>query len=31
MRLRGKLSAGDCLCPATPLAKVMGRRYALGL
>ena len=26
-----KLSAGDCLCPATPLAKVMGRRYALGL
>lgn len=26
-----KLTAGDCLCPATPLAKVMGRRYALGL
>lgn len=26
-----KLSSGDCLCPATPLAKVMGRRYALGL
>ena len=26
-----KLSAGDCLCPATPLARVMGRRYALGL
>jgi DNA-binding HxlR family transcriptional regulator len=26
-----KLSAGDCLCPATPLAQVMGRRYALGL
>ena len=26
-----QLSAGDCLCPATPLARVMGRRYALGL
>src|SRR5215467_14277770 len=26
-----QLSDGDCLCPATPLAKVMGRRYALGL
>ena len=26
-----RLSAGDCLCPATPLAKVIGRRYALGL
>jgi len=26
-----KLSAGDCLCPATPLARLMGRRYALGL
>ena len=26
-----QLSAGDCLCPATPLAKIMGRRYALGL
>ena len=25
------LSEGDCLCPATPLAKLMGRRYALGL
>lgn len=25
------LAAGDCLCPATPLARVMGRRYALGL
>jgi DNA-binding HxlR family transcriptional regulator len=25
------LSAGDCLCPATPLARLMGRRYALGL
>jgi DNA-binding HxlR family transcriptional regulator len=22
---------GDCLCPATPLAKLIGRRYALGL
>ena len=21
----------DCLCPATPLAKLIGRRYALGL
>ena len=26
-----RLAAGDCLCPATPLARVMGRRYALGL
>ena len=26
-----RLSGADCLCPATPLAKVMGRRYALGL
>ena len=26
-----RLAAGDCLCPATPLAQVMGRRYALGL
>src|SRR5262249_38052621 len=26
-----KLSAGGCRCPGTPLAKVMGRRYALGL
>jgi DNA-binding HxlR family transcriptional regulator len=25
------LHAGDCLCPATPLARLMGRRYALGL
>ena len=25
------LAAGECLCPATPLARVMGRRYALGL
>ncbi len=25
------LAAGDCLCPATPLARLMGRRYALGL
>ena len=25
------LSDGDCLCPATPLAKIIGRRYALGL
>jgi DNA-binding HxlR family transcriptional regulator len=25
------LSDGDCLCPATPLAKLIGRRYALGL
>ena len=25
------LAATDCLCPATPLAKVIGRRYALGL
>ncbi len=25
------LADGDCLCPATPLAKVIGRRYALGL
>ena len=24
-------SPGDCLCPATPLAKVIGKRYALGL
>jgi DNA-binding HxlR family transcriptional regulator len=22
---------GDCLCPAAPLAQVLGRRYALGL
>jgi DNA-binding HxlR family transcriptional regulator len=27
----GAAAAGDCLCPATPLAKVMGKRYALGL
>jgi DNA-binding HxlR family transcriptional regulator len=26
-----QLGAGDCLCPATPLAKLMGRRYVLGL
>jgi DNA-binding HxlR family transcriptional regulator len=26
-----RLAAGDCLCPATPLAKLIGRRYALGL
>lgn len=26
-----RLGQGECLCPATPLAKVMGRRYALGL
>jgi DNA-binding HxlR family transcriptional regulator len=25
------LASGDCLCPATPLAKLIGRRYALGL
>ncbi len=25
------LDAGDCLCPATPLAKLIGRRYVLGL
>jgi DNA-binding HxlR family transcriptional regulator len=25
------LAAGDCLCPATPLAKLIGRRYTLGL
>ena len=25
------LASGDCLCPATPLARLMGRRYALGL
>ena len=25
------LAASDCLCPATPLAKLIGRRYALGL
>jgi DNA-binding HxlR family transcriptional regulator len=25
------LAATDCLCPATPLAKLIGRRYALGL
>ena len=25
------LSDGDCLCPATPLAKLIGRRYVLGL
>ncbi len=25
------LAAGDCLCPATPLARLIGRRYALGL
>lgn len=25
------LSDSDCLCPATPLAKLIGRRYALGL
>ena len=32
VRLRhGAWSAGDCLCPATPLAKLIGRRYALGL
>ena len=22
------LAAGDCLCPATPLAKLIGRRYS---
>jgi len=27
----GAAVAGDCLCPATPLAKLMGKRYALGL
>src|SRR5262249_33609898 len=26
-----RLAAGDCLCPATPLARIMGKRYALGL
>lgn len=26
-----QLSAGDCLCPATPLARLIGRRYVLGL
>lgn len=25
------LASGDCLCPATPLARLIGRRYALGL
>ncbi len=25
------LGAADCLCPATPLAKLIGRRYVLGL
>lgn len=25
------LAAGACLCPAMPLARVIGRRYALGL
>ena len=25
------LATGDCLCPATPLAKLIGRRYTLGL
>jgi DNA-binding HxlR family transcriptional regulator len=25
------LRDGDCLCPATPLAKLIGRRYTLGL
>jgi DNA-binding HxlR family transcriptional regulator len=25
------LAAGECLCPATPLAHLIGRRYALGL
>lgn len=25
------LAASECLCPATPLAHVIGRRYALGL
>src|SRR6185295_7603132 len=25
------LAATDCLCPAAPLAKLIGRRYALGL
>jgi DNA-binding HxlR family transcriptional regulator len=25
------LPDGDCLCPATPLAKLIGRRYTLGL
>lgn len=28
---RAALADGDCLCPATPLAKLIGRRYALGL
>lgn len=27
----GALEAADCLCPATPLAALIGRRYALGL
>lgn len=26
-----QLATSDCLCPATPLAKLIGRRYALGL
>lgn len=25
------LAAGECLCPATPIARLIGRRYALGL
>jgi DNA-binding HxlR family transcriptional regulator len=25
------LAAGDCLCPAIPLARLIGRRYTLGL
>lgn len=25
------LRDGDCLCPATPLARLIGRRYTLGL
>jgi DNA-binding HxlR family transcriptional regulator len=25
------LAEGDCLCPATGLTRLMGRRYALGL
>lgn len=25
------LAVADCLCPATPLAHLIGRRYALGL
>lgn len=25
------LADGECLCPATPLARLIGRRYALGL